>query len=119
MRDHQVGTTVVAGLASDAVYFSINPLMVVSLFSIAVGLSFAAQACFSSILPNIVPTAFRSTVISISLTCGRAGSMIGTYFFPRFMELNCWVAFVANGIVLFTCAIFSIFLPRSTKKTLL
>ncbi|XP_059617779.1 synaptic vesicle glycoprotein 2B-like [Phlebotomus argentipes] len=114
-----VCSTLIGAIASIAIYFSVSPLMVVIMYSLTVGLSLSSQAAFSSILSNIVPTAFRSTVISISLSCGRLGSMLGTYLFPQLMAQGCWPPFVAIGVVFFACAMLCMCLPRSTRKTLL
>ncbi|XP_055682615.1 synaptic vesicle glycoprotein 2B-like [Lutzomyia longipalpis] len=114
-----VGATLIASLASLTIYFSISPIMVVVMYSLGVGLSSAAHAAFGSILPSIGPTAFRSTVISISLTCGRIGSMLGTYLFPYLMAQTCWLPFVAVAVDLLFSSVLCIFLPRTTKKRLL
>ncbi|XP_055709263.1 synaptic vesicle glycoprotein 2C-like [Phlebotomus papatasi] len=112
-------TTIIPAIAAIAIYFSINPIMVVVSYSLAVGISLTAQAILSSILANIVPTAFRSTVLAISLTFGRIGSMLGVYFFPMLIDHACWTPFVSIGVILFVCSFLCMFLPRSTKQTLL
>uniref|UniRef100_A0A1B0CYW7 Major facilitator superfamily (MFS) profile domain-containing protein n=1 Tax=Phlebotomus papatasi TaxID=29031 RepID=A0A1B0CYW7_PHLPP len=111
-------TSMVASVATVAIYFAKNSVTIVILYSLSVGIAFSGQASFNSIVPNLVPTAFRFTVISVSVTLGRLGSMLGNLIFPNLMQLGCWQPFITIGLAFFIPAVLCLFLPRTTKQPL-
>ncbi|XP_059616588.1 synaptic vesicle glycoprotein 2C-like [Phlebotomus argentipes] len=111
-------TTLVAAASSLAIYFAQNSMTIVIMYSLAVGIGLSGQASFNSIVSNLVPTAFRFTVISVSVTLGRLGSMLGNLIFPNLLKLGCWQPFAAMSLAYAISAALCLLLPKTTKQPL-
>ncbi|GAB0086203.1 hypothetical protein DMENIID0001_002080 [Sergentomyia squamirostris] len=113
-----IGVNVIAGLATLLIYFAPNSVVIVVFYSLSVGLGMGGQASYASIVSNLVPTAIRFTVMSIAVTLGRLGSMVGNLVFPSLLKLGCWQPFGVMAFAYLLTAVLCCFLPKTTKKPL-
>ncbi|KAH8381388.1 hypothetical protein KR093_003933, partial [Drosophila rubida] len=90
----------ISGILGICLYWSVNSLM-----TLLVSSAFVTVACvsFSSLLSAVVahfPTQLRSIVVSITMMCGRLGSISGNLLFPIFIQIGCLPPFVMVAAVM-------------------
>ncbi|XP_034248337.1 synaptic vesicle glycoprotein 2B-like [Thrips palmi] len=100
------------GVALDLVRSS---LAFMALSCIVVAVTEMCISLFSSVVVDLFPTHLRAMAVSLSLMCGRMGSIAGNFMFGALLENVCPVTFYALGGVLLVCTALACALPRRGK----
>ncbi|XP_046738742.1 uncharacterized protein LOC124407011 [Diprion similis] len=107
-------------IAPAACSFSLNwsPSSDVTLAIFSIYLMFTSIAVTSiiSFTVDLMPTSLRATAVSLTMSIGRIGSMIGNLLFPLLLSTGCMVPFIFVGGFLLVCFVLSIFIPKPPEK---
>uniref|UniRef100_A0A182N761 Major facilitator superfamily (MFS) profile domain-containing protein n=1 Tax=Anopheles dirus TaxID=7168 RepID=A0A182N761_9DIPT len=109
-----------AGCSGTALYWARSSLVTLVLSSCYITVCSIASTALVGAVVAMFPTSMRSVTMVVSLTmmCGRTGSIIGNVVFPYLMALGCLPPFVMIGAIVIAVAMVSRFLPRTVKKPL-
>ncbi|XP_076630218.1 uncharacterized protein LOC143346207 [Colletes latitarsis] len=66
----------------------------------------------------LFPTSLRTVAVSLVMTTGRLGSMIGSLLFPVLLAHGCLAPIISLAIFIIICIVSTYFLPlvKKTKK---
>ncbi|XP_046615131.1 uncharacterized protein LOC124302722 [Neodiprion virginianus] len=96
--------------------WSPNSNVTLAIFSIYLMFTSIAVTSIISFTVDLMPTSLRATAVSLTMSIGRIGSMIGNLLFPLLLSTGCMVPFIFVGGFLLVCFVLSIFIPKPPEK---
>lgn len=103
------------GAFGAATVFIQMPMLSVYFYAVAVGVGLAVTVVNAS-TTDLYPTNLRAMAVSITLMCGRLGSVFGANMVAVLLDTYCSVTFLASGIALILCGVLSFFIPNIRKN---
>ncbi|XP_039290154.1 synaptic vesicle glycoprotein 2A-like isoform X4 [Nilaparvata lugens] len=83
--------------------------------SIYLSAMLASTVGLIGIAVELFPTHLRAMAVSLTMTFGRLGVLIGSLTMPVFMNLNCWAPFTFVATIILCCASGLLYLTRKRK----
>ncbi|XP_013137143.1 PREDICTED: synaptic vesicle glycoprotein 2C-like [Papilio polytes] len=90
-----------------------SKLAVVALFSVDVAVLQTMTGLFQASTVEVFPTRMRTLAISVIMTLGRIGTLVGNVAFPILLDMGCVVPFYSLTIVMICVTVMALFLPKS------
>lgn len=99
------------------VYLNWSPdtLLTLILTSVFIGLTNTTHNIIIAVTVIMFPTSLRAIAVSLVMSAGRIGSVIGNLVFPILLAQGCLAPIIQLACLILLCSIFTCFLP-STKK---
>ncbi|XP_068620534.1 synaptic vesicle glycoprotein 2A-like [Battus philenor] len=108
---------VAAGLICVGVTFALrwanSKVAVVALFSLDTAISQTMVGLFQALTLELFPTTIRTLAISVIMTSGRIGTLVGNVAFPILLKIGCVVPFYSLTGVMICVTVISLLLPKS------
>ncbi|XP_055584683.1 synaptic vesicle glycoprotein 2C-like [Uranotaenia lowii] len=107
-----------AGLCGLALYWTKTSASILALSSAYITLASIASTALIGSVVAMFPTSMRTMVVSLTMMCGRTGSIIGNVLFPYLMSLGCWPPFLMIGTIQIAVSLLATTIPKTLKKPL-
>ncbi|CAH1105960.1 unnamed protein product [Psylliodes chrysocephalus] len=101
-----------------SIYFARSSEAVTVLSAIGTATGSVAENLLVTLTLELFPTSLRTIALSIHLTSGRAGTLVGNIIFPYLLHLGCLPPFVFIGVFGAACGVFSFFYSSVENKPL-
>ncbi|KAI5642970.1 sugar transporter domain-containing protein [Phthorimaea operculella] len=88
---------------------------VVALFATVMSLGQVMMSLLQATTMECFPTAFRTLAISVTMTIGRIGSLVGNILFPILLNMGCVVPFYSLAGVMVVVTLMAIIQPNKKK----
>ncbi|CAH0554052.1 unnamed protein product [Brassicogethes aeneus] len=108
----------ISGSCAIAMYFSSKNVVILVLSCIFASIGSICSNVMQTITIDLFPTTLRSMTLSILMMAGRSGILIGNLLFPLLLSMGCGFVFFSSGGLLLGCAVLSIVLPNTERKSL-
>ncbi|KPJ10444.1 Synaptic vesicle glycoprotein 2B [Papilio machaon] len=96
-----------------AIRWADSKVAVVALFSVDTAISQTMIGLFQALTLELFPTTIRTLAISVIMTFGRIGTLVGNVAFPVLLNMGCVVPFYSLTGVMICVTIMALFLPKS------
>lgn len=106
----------VAAACCASLYWADDTNGILGLSSVFVAMSSIGGATVVNVIVDNFPTCLRTMAVSIAMTIGRCGAVIGNLLFPVLFDLSCLGPFIMIGSACLFAAILVLFLPRKPSK---
>ncbi|XP_056637816.1 synaptic vesicle glycoprotein 2B-like isoform X1 [Diorhabda sublineata] len=100
------------------IYFARDSTTVTVLSAAGTSIGSVAENLLVSLTLELFPTTLRTIALSIHLTSGRAGTLIGNIVFPYLLHWGCLPPFLFIGLFTFACGLFSFCYPNVENRAL-
>lgn len=107
-----------SGCCGLLLYWSKSSVTILALSAIYITIASISSTGLVGSVVAMFPTSMRTMVVSLTMMCGRTGSIIGNMLFPHLMALGCWPPFLMIGSIHIVVSLISTTLPRTVKKPL-
>ncbi|XP_028143249.1 putative transporter svop-1 [Diabrotica virgifera virgifera] len=100
------------------IYFARDSATVTILSATGTAIGSVAENLLISLTLELFPTTLRTIALSIHLTSGRTGTLVGNIVFPYLLSSGCLPPFFWIGIFCVACGLFSFLYPSVEDKPL-
>ncbi|XP_043259297.1 synaptic vesicle glycoprotein 2A-like [Colletes gigas] len=119
--NHKTLLSMCYGVAISCIVYlnwSTNMLSTLILTCLFIGLMHVAMNMVIGVAVILFPTSLRTIAVSLVMTTGRLGSMIGSLLFPVLLAHGCLAPIISLAIFIIICIVSTYFLPlaKKTKK---
>ncbi|XP_078049211.1 putative transporter svop-1 [Augochlora pura] len=97
------------------IIWSTNTVITLGLTCVFAGLTNIAMNVVVGVVVILFPTSLRTMAVSLVMTFGRIGSMIGNVLFPVLLAYGCIAPILTLSGFLLSCFLLTCLLPRSRK----
>ncbi|KAK6617628.1 hypothetical protein RUM44_005216 [Polyplax serrata] len=105
-------------MCSFGIYWSTTSNHLLGTISVFIALISMAATTVSSVVIDTFPTFLRTTALSITLTFGRLGAVVGNLVFPLLLDLHCASPFIVLGAFLLVVGGLVFLLPNTKGEDL-
>ncbi|KAF4524493.1 hypothetical protein B566_EDAN011504 [Ephemera danica] len=106
-----------AGIAVLGLHLVRNEMENLVLSCVFEALASVAEATLFCAVVHIFPTHLRALAVSLTVTCGRIGAVLGNVLFGLLLDLSCAVPITTFGVLLIASGLLCLALPRPPPHT--
>lgn len=107
---------VVAAACCASLYWAETTNSILALCSVFVAMASIGGACVVNVIVDNFPTCLRTMAVSLTMTIGRVGAVVGNLLFPILFDLSCLGPFIMIGSASLVSAFLVILLPRQQSQ---
>ncbi|XP_072942426.1 synaptic vesicle glycoprotein 2B-like [Epargyreus clarus] len=95
--------------------WSSSKVAMVGLFSLNASVTQTMMSLIQATTIELFPTTTRTLAVSVMMTCGRIGSMVGNVTFPILLDIKCVIPFFTLAGLMVCLTLMSMLLPKKKK----
>ncbi|XP_077287898.1 synaptic vesicle glycoprotein 2A-like [Arctopsyche grandis] len=80
------------------------------------GIISCTEAVLFCVIVEIFPPHLGATAMSLTVTCGRIGAIVGNVIFGALIDMNCVIPIYTFGALLITSGLFCLALPKNERR---